>query len=116
MSTLQIAGLAIAGVGVVGVAVGSVFGLMAISSNDESLEPQNCREPSFCSPTGLDLRDDAESRATVSTIGFAVGGVLAAGGVALFLFAPSGGGDGAAIELAPRVGVSEQGLSLRGSF
>jgi hypothetical protein len=116
MSGMQIAGLAVAGVGAVGVIVGSVFGLMAIGANDESLEPQNCRTETFCTEEGIELREDAESHATVSSVGFVAGGLLLAGGLVIYLVAPSGGADRATLRLAPRVGAYEQGLSLQGSF
>ena len=115
---MTISGLALAGLGTVGIVVGSVFGVLAKNSNDESLEPQNCVE-NLCNQTGLDLRDEAKSRATVSTATFIVGGVLLAGGLTLFFLAPSddeGGEDGGDVALDATFGPSQTGLSLRGTF
>jgi hypothetical protein len=96
------------GAGVAGVAVGSVFGLMAKSKNDEALQPQNCQTSTLCTRKGLALTDDAKSAATVSTVAFVAGGVALAAGAVLWLTAPSHG----ALRIAPAVG----GAILAGAF
>lgn len=80
-------GLVVAGLGVVGVGVGSVFGLLAMQSESDARE--------FCDGAtcqkgtdGVALTDDARKQALVSTIGFAAGGVLLAGGLTLYFTAP----------------------------
>jgi hypothetical protein len=89
-STLQWAGIASGGVSVVSVVVGAIFGGLASASNDESLKPENCRSEALCTQTGLDLRDDAKSQASISTATIIAGGILAAGGATLFILsAPS---------------------------
>lgn len=75
------------GLGVVGIGVGTVFGFLAKSKLDSSNNGP-CDSTDHCTSQGLDDRKSAESMATVSTIGFIAGGVLAAGGVVLFLTAP----------------------------
>jgi hypothetical protein len=112
-SALRITGLTVAGLGVVGVVVGSVFGVLAKGSNDDSLEA--CRTETLCSPEGLALRDDAKTQATVSTATFIVGGVLLAGGLTLFFLAPDDEGS-PEVALDATFGPGQTGLTLRGSF
>jgi serine/threonine-protein kinase len=118
-TALMATGFALGGLGLVGFGVGTAFGLMAKSKNDESLEPQNCRTPEFCTQAGLDLRDDARGKAAVSTGMFIAGGVLLAGGVVMIVVANTGDGDASnttRLELAPSFGPEAGALSLRGSF
>ena len=77
---LRIVGLGVAGLGLAGVVVGTIFGFSAMSSKDDAACVGN-----KCDAEPL---ADARSAATFSTIGFVAGGVLIAGGAALFLFAP----------------------------
>jgi hypothetical protein len=115
---LAVAGIVIAGVGVIGLIVGGVMGGLAIASNDDSLEACRTEDATQCTQEGVDLRDDAETQALGSTIGFIAGGVLLAGGVVLFLVAPSGDPEtaGLTVDVAPMVGPEHAGLSLRGSW
>ena len=98
------------GVGVVGVAVGSIFGLMAKSDNDQALK--NCRTSTLCTPTGLTQTDDAKSAATVSTIGFVVGAVGLVGGAVLWFTAPRSEPTTASIRATPVVGPSYGGVTV----
>ena len=68
-------------------------------------------------PLGLDpaLRDDAASAATTSTILFAGGLALVAGGAALFLLAPKTAST-TGMRVQPSVGKTGAGLSLSGGF
>lgn len=76
--------------GIVGLALGGVMGGLTLGKVGES----NCTkiaDGSFaCDKAGFEARDAAKGLATVSTIGLIAGGVLAAGGVVLWLTAPSG--------------------------
>lgn len=76
----------VTGLGVASIGVGSFFGLQAMSKNDDS------KDPTQCPPTAptCDLRDDAKSAATLSTVFFAIGGVGVAAGIVLFATTPSG--------------------------
>jgi serine/threonine-protein kinase len=88
-STQRTIGLVVGGVGVVGIVVGTIFGLKAKSKNDDSkgfCKPDN---PNDCSAQGVNLRDQALNAAKVSTVGMVVGGVALAGGIVLFITAPS---------------------------
>ncbi len=83
----RLLGVIVGGVGVAGVAVGAYFGFDTISKNNASNTPGNCNG-NQCSQNGLDLRSSAKSSGLVSTIAFAAGGALVAGGVVLYLTAP----------------------------
>jgi hypothetical protein len=86
-STQRAIGLGVAGLGVAGVVVGSVFGLKAISRNDDA--SKECRTETLCSPQGVAWGEDAQSAARVSTIAFGAGGALLVAGMVLFFTAPS---------------------------
>lgn len=75
------------GVAAVGVAVGSIFGLQAISKNDDSNADGLC-DGNRCVAEGAALRDDARSAGNISTIGFAVGGAGLVAGVLLLVLEP----------------------------
>jgi hypothetical protein len=109
-SPLRTVGLVVGGVGVAGLAVGTVFGVIALSKNSAA-NSGNCGGslggPNDCNPTGVDDRKSAVSAGNVSTVAFIAGGVLAAGGATLFLVAPSS---------HVQVGATAGGLLLHGDF
>jgi hypothetical protein len=90
LSGQRVAGLGVGAAGVIGIGIGAFFGLRAMSKQDESNKNGHCDAADTCDPEGLALRSEAITAATVSTIGFIAGGVALAGGVTLFLTAPSG--------------------------
>lgn len=104
---LLIAGIAVGVLGLGGVAAGSAFGIMARDSRDESLG--KCRTERFCTPEGVQLRNDAQDQATISTITFIVGGVLTAAGITMVVLSQT-------VFVSPGAPDSEAGLSLRGAF
>jgi hypothetical protein len=59
----------------------------------------------------VSLRSDAVNFGNISTISFIAGGVLAAGGITLWLVAPSGH-----VQAAPAVGAGGGGMVVRGEF
>jgi hypothetical protein len=77
------------GVGVVGAVLGTVFGVQAFGNSDDSAAHCTTGTPDLCNETGLQLRSDATKAANVSTVAFALGGAAVAGGVVLFVAAPS---------------------------
>jgi hypothetical protein len=105
--------LIVGGVGLVGIGVGSAFGLIAKSKNDQAL--QSCRTSTLCSQHGLDLTNDAKSAATVSTVAFVAGGVALAGGIVLWLTAPSSRST-TGLRFEPLVGTSLVGGAVSGSW
>lgn len=94
-------------VGGVGLGVGIATGVMAMSKSDEI--KSRCIDEVHCLSSDASLGDEAQTLATISTIGFVVGGVGLAAGVVLILVRP-GGGDGVALHVAPT------GLALTGAF
>ncbi len=114
-STQKTLAVVAGGAGVVGLAVGSVFGMVAKSKNDQALQPSNCRTSSLCTQNGLNLTNDAKSAAGVSTVGFIAGGVLVAAGVVLWVTAPSASPQ-TVMRVVPTVGQSFGGLSLDATF
>lgn len=112
----RIAGLVVGGAGIVGVAVGSIFGLLAKSANDDSTAHCGTK---YCDATGTDDRSSASSKATISTVAFVLGGVGLAGGAALWLTAPGTTkehGAPVAMRLEPHMSASGGGVSLSGSW
>jgi hypothetical protein len=104
---------ALGGVGVVGIGVGSFFGLRAISKNQQSNDA-GC-VGNQCPADAAATRRSAASAGNVSTIAFIVGGVALAGGVTLYLTAPSSRADdkpaSAQASLALTAGFGSLGLS-----
>lgn len=106
--TQRLIGYIVGGAGAVGLVVGAGFGLSAISLKGD--RDARCTADGFCEQEGVDKDKDARRAATVSTIGFITGGVLAAGGVVLVLTAPRGKARDV------RVGVHGHGVWLGGTF
>jgi eukaryotic-like serine/threonine-protein kinase len=109
----RIAGLTVGVAGVAGVIVGAVFGVRAMNKNSASKQDCSPADPNFCNDTGVSLRGDAQTAATISTAALVIGGAAITGGVVLFATTPSGTKPEAArLELAPRPG----GLAMQGRF
>jgi hypothetical protein len=106
------------GTGVVGVAVGSIFGARVLSkksSLDEVCKP----DKEHCPTRAQGDIDAMSSAATISTVGFAVGGVALGAGVIMLLVSKSSSSADAKTapahaRLTPLVGPTSIGLS--GSF
>jgi len=88
-STQRTIGFVVGGLGVIGIGIGTVFGLSAMSKENDATK-NHCDASDHCDQTGVQLGKDAQSAATASTIAFAVGGVAIAGGVLLYFTAPKG--------------------------
>lgn len=95
------------GTALAGVAVGTITGLMAVGK--ASTAKDSCPN-NECSPSGLDAVDSGRTFATISTIGFIVGGVGAGVGVYGLLFAKPKSSTSVAVSVGPTGG------SLRGTF
>jgi len=98
--------------GLVGVGFGSVFGLMAKSTYDDS--SSHC-QANHCDATGRDQRDSAFSKATVSDIAFGVGGAALIGGAVLWFTAPRQDVEHPAL-VTPVFGPKTALISLQRSF
>lgn len=104
LGTTRKIALASGGVGVLGLVGAGVFGLMAKSKRDDS--SAHC-DGNLCDATGLEQRDVALSRATVSTVLGVVGVVGVGAGAALWIVGkPS----------AASVGTDGQRLLVGGTF
>jgi hypothetical protein len=86
-TTMHTGALVAGGIGVVGLLVGGVTGGLVFA--EKSTISDNCNGPR-CNAEGKDAGDTAQGLATVSTIGFALGGVGLATGAILWLLAPDG--------------------------
>jgi hypothetical protein len=107
------------GVGLAGIGVGSVFGLMSRSSWSSS--QSECPSSSNCPQhaQAVSDHDAASTRAVISTIAFAAGGVALAAGAVLWFTAPrttSETGPRVSFGLTPSVGTTSGGLLLGGAF
>lgn len=120
-STFIIAGAVVGGIGVIGLGLGAIMGISASgTASDAEDDPTLCPEKQ-CTEAGLAEIDSAKSSATVSTIGFVVGGVALAGGAALLFYGLSQDGGGAtesasALQVTPVASHEGGGLWLDGSF
>jgi serine/threonine-protein kinase len=116
--TQRTVGLIVGGVGVVGVVLGGVFGLGAKSKNEDSLD--HCpNDPNRCDAKGVSLRDDALRAANAGTLFMIGGGVLVAGGLTLYLTAPSGSpasGGVQGLRIATEGNPGAARVSLKGAF
>lgn len=86
-SRLRIVGLGVAAAGLGGLSLGGVYGFIAKSKNDRASEM--CNGSACPDQRGVTLTDEAHRAARVSTVSFIVGGALVAGGIGLFIYAPS---------------------------
>ncbi len=98
------------GAGVAGAAVGSIFGLVSINKRNEA--DKSCQPPdhTLCSAAGVDAGNSAITAGNVSTVAFIAGGVLLAGGLALWFTAPSG------VAVTPTAGPHGGGVALSARF
>jgi hypothetical protein len=95
---MRIAGFVALGLGGAALILGGVTGGLAMGKHGDLEEA--CPE-GRCPADQQSNLDSFHTLGTVSTVGFVVGGVLAAGGLVLVLVAPSGGQEEAALELGP---------------
>jgi len=115
--TQKVIGLVMGGVGVVGLGLSTVFTLKAKSKNDQSKENGHCpNDPNVCDQTGTDLRNDARNAAKTATAFGIAGGVLLAGGVVVFLTAPSRKKTDTGASLLLQGGVASGLVSVKGAF
>jgi serine/threonine-protein kinase len=108
-------GVGVGGLGVVGVIVGSVMGIVAKVKFDQSNSVQCNASTDECHAPGFPMRKDAEGAATASDVSFAIGGVLLATGIVLYVTAPKPGPT-TGVVLAPAPVAGGGGALLRASF
>jgi serine/threonine-protein kinase len=117
-STQRTIGIVVAGVGVVGVGIGTLFGFRAIAKNSDAKElcdGATCRDE-----RGVTLTDDAKSAATISNVAFGAGLACLAGGIILYVTAPSSQKEKPTarrrFHVAPMADRRAAGFALGGSF
>ncbi len=110
---VRTAGAVVLGAGVAAVGASLVLGLVAENKNNEA--NMVCNGAVCSTRDGVNLAHDAGTFATASTITFVSGLVLAGGGLVMVL---AGGPSRAssAMALAPALGPTGGGLTLRGDF
>jgi hypothetical protein len=107
-STQQLVAFGVGGAGIVSLIIGTYFGLAAKSTYDDASSPANCpRGPTSCNSSGIDGGKTADEQATISTVTFIAGGLLVAGGVALYVTAS----EKRTVSVAPSIGRTASGLS-----
>jgi hypothetical protein len=107
----------VGGVGLAGIGTGVAAGVVAMSSNEDSMNRKICPPTEKLCPE----RDAAFTAATISTVGFIAGGVGVAAGFVLF-FVSSGGSSSprasalGPVRVAPVLGRSGAGALVTGTF
>jgi serine/threonine-protein kinase len=115
MSTPEIVGLVIAGAGVVSLGIGTVFGVNAISKNDDA--KKFCPRGSQCDdPRGESLSKDANSAAVVANITVGIGAAALVGGGLLYFLSPSRKTSAAGVHFIPAFSAREVGAMAEGRF
>jgi serine/threonine-protein kinase len=115
-STPQKVGLVAAVTGVVGIGLGAYFGLRAMGKKSDATA-NGCDDNGGCPPgAGMDTWRSARSNATVSTISFAAGGVLLAGGAAMYFAGGRAKPRSATLKAVPSASAHDLGLLVQGTF
>jgi len=106
--------IASAGLGVVGLGLGTAFG---VDASGKKSDYQQQEVGGRCvSAACATLTQQAYSSATVSTVGFVVGGALVAAGVVLWLTAPASTTETRAVAVVPIAGPGGAGAGVLGRF
>lgn len=116
-SAWRTTGLVVGGLGLVSLGVSGAFALHAGSKDSDA--DRYCNSNSECDPAGIELGDEANSAATVSTVTF-IGGLAAlTAGAVLFFAAPSRAAPAKTargVRAAPSLGPQTAGFVLAGSW
>lgn len=111
-TTFESVGAVSAALGVVALSMGGAYGVVAQSKLDDS-NSHGC-DGNACTAEGAALRNDARSAGNAATGLFIAGGVMFAGGAALFLLAPNDAEQ--PLQASASVGPDGFGASLKGAF
>ncbi|MBI4703365.1 MAG: hypothetical protein HY744_19800 [Deltaproteobacteria bacterium] len=102
--------------GLAGLGVGMGFGIHAISKDGDSRDLCIPSDPNQCTAEGKVVRDEALAAATVSTAAIIGGAVVLAGGVTLYLTAPSASEPAAGPARRGPAGAARARIQARASF
>ncbi|MES1182825.1 MAG: hypothetical protein ABUL60_03365 [Myxococcales bacterium] len=112
--------ITLAGVGVVGLGLGTAYALMAKSKYNESKAECDLDDVNACSPTGIDVRNDARTKGDIATVSFIVGGAALAGAGIVWLASGSSDSKHTAstnrLRAAPALGPNLAALFVQGRF
>jgi len=119
MPGVMIGGLVVGGVGAAGLLLGAIMGGVAIGAKGDV--EAACPNSTCSTQEGKDALSTAKTDATVSTIGFIAGGVLAAGGAVMIIVGAVSGKKSsdkpaAALYVVPEVNPYGAGALFGGSF
>ncbi len=120
--TRRIAGLALMGVAAASLGVGGYLALDARGDYRAALDAHCMGAKDMCNDEGLRITGDARSRANLATVFVIAGAAAVAGGVVLYVTAPSSGKTESlsrnpeALYLAPAIGDRAGGVVLGGRF
>ena len=122
-STPRRVALVVGALGVAGLAVGAGFGVAAIGKGSawRDAVAGGCDAARDCASIDVvqsirQIERDRSTFATASTIAFIAGGVAAAGGLTLWLAAPSAGPRSGALSIAPWASAESAGITAQGAF
>lgn len=110
-STQRVIGLGVAGAGVVALGVGGALALVAMTKHNGI----NCPNDHCVTDADKQTNDDAKQDANLATVAFIAGGVLVAGGAALFFTAPKHSPT-SGLHVVPSVGARSGGMLVEGRF
>ncbi len=112
--TQRIAGLGVGGAGLAGIGIGAVFGILALSDNARLRDAcdGNIHQCPQSASNVTSLQSSARIAATVSTVGFVVGGAALVAGVILYSSAPTSRG----IEIRATTADGAAGILVGGPF
>jgi hypothetical protein len=109
-ATATYVGIGAIAAGAIGIGVGTIFGLKTFSAKNDSAPHCNGM---FCDATGVKIRADGHTDATISTIAFIGGATLAAAGVVLVITKPGARGPDAALNASAGPGRADVSLRAR---
>ncbi|MBK8254057.1 MAG: tetratricopeptide repeat protein [Polyangiaceae bacterium] len=115
-STQRKVGAAAAGVGGLGLLIGGIIGSLAASKNGQLSDYCIAGDPPQCNSAGMGIAADVKMLGAVSTATLVAGGVLAAGGIVLWVIAPSASTAEKPQKSATTLRVGPTGLTVQGSW
>jgi serine/threonine-protein kinase len=112
---VQTVGFAVGLTGLTALAGGVVFGVRALNLDADAREVGRCDETAGCDPAGLRLNEQSKDAARLANILYVTGGVLVAGGVALYVLgAPKS--PSVSLHVTPTFAGLAPGLRVRAGF